>query len=292
MRHLHRLRLSHRCQKWHAKHHDSPRAGDRTLHLVTGDGPKDSHDARGHAVAVSYFVSDKLQTHTASTVACSAGAIESARLLLNSATPDHPHGLGNDFDQVGRHLQGHTYTAAFGLMPDPGLRRPSPGVSIATTHSNHHNPDIIGGGLANDPLSSPLFIKCMLPPASRDVGHRRQQYVRENYRRTIHVQGPTQDIPNPDARVMTTRKSATGGNPGRQTPPAQPTPKHLHPADFLPSCRRMAHRIRQQAARELSATTPTSRRQHQVPEPAAWEMIQKSASPPLGPSPCLRKISM
>ncbi len=172
--------------------------------LVTDAMAQKIHtDARGRAVAVSYFVSDKLQTHTASTVVCSAGAIESARLLLNSATPDHPHGLGNDFDQVGRHLQGHTYTGAFGLMPDPVFDGQGPGVSIATTQFNHHNPDIIGGGLlANEFIKLPaLFIKWALPPGHPRWGIAAKQYVRENYRRTIHVQGPTQDIPNPDARV-------------------------------------------------------------------------------------------
>jgi len=38
-----------------------------------------------------------------------AGAIETARLLLNSASAAHPHGLGNHSGQVGRHLQGHYY---------------------------------------------------------------------------------------------------------------------------------------------------------------------------------------
>jgi choline dehydrogenase-like flavoprotein len=38
-----------------------------------------------------------------------ASAIESARLLLASATRQHPNGLGNSSDTVGRHLMDHTH---------------------------------------------------------------------------------------------------------------------------------------------------------------------------------------
>lgn len=161
-------------------------------------------DSRGNATGVSFFASGVPQARTAKTVVCSAGAIESARLLLNSATGDHPHGLGNDFDQVGRHLQGHVYTGAFGLMPMVAFDGIGPGVSIATTQFNHHNPGIIGGGLlANEFIKMPvLFIKWALPGDQPRWGLGAKQFMRENFRRTIHVQGPIQDIPNPQARAM------------------------------------------------------------------------------------------
>jgi len=40
-----------------------------------------------------------------------------------------------------------------------------------------------------------------LPPEMPRWGLAAKQYIRENYRRTIHLQGPIQDIPNPEARV-------------------------------------------------------------------------------------------
>jgi choline dehydrogenase-like flavoprotein len=43
------------------------------------------------------------------TVILCASSIESARLLLASATRQHPHGLGNSSDAVGRHLMDHTH---------------------------------------------------------------------------------------------------------------------------------------------------------------------------------------
>jgi choline dehydrogenase-like flavoprotein len=38
-----------------------------------------------------------------------ASTIESTRLLLNSATPDHPHGLANSSGLLGRYLMDHTF---------------------------------------------------------------------------------------------------------------------------------------------------------------------------------------
>jgi len=38
-----------------------------------------------------------------------ASALESTRLLLNSASSDHPHGLGNSSGALGRYLMDHTY---------------------------------------------------------------------------------------------------------------------------------------------------------------------------------------
>lgn len=47
-----------------------------------------------------------------------ASALESTRLLLNSATPDHPDGLANSSGALGRYLMDHTYGIYYeGLAP-------------------------------------------------------------------------------------------------------------------------------------------------------------------------------
>jgi choline dehydrogenase-like flavoprotein len=77
-------------------------------------------DGGGRARGVSYIpepgVEERFQRARAVAVACYS--IETPRLLLNSASPRHPHGLGNDHDQVGRYVmvQGATQTA--GRFPD------------------------------------------------------------------------------------------------------------------------------------------------------------------------------
>ncbi|HMB96222.1 MAG TPA: GMC oxidoreductase, partial [Tepidisphaeraceae bacterium] len=131
------------------------------------------------------------------------GAIESARLLLNSTSHHHPRGLGNEFDQVGRHLQGHYYTGALGYFREITHDNNGPGVSIATTQFNHGNAGIVGGAmLANEFIKLPIqFWQSCFPPGMSRWGLDAKKFMRNNFSRLIHVQGPVQEIPNPDSRV-------------------------------------------------------------------------------------------
>ncbi|MSU67654.1 MAG: GMC family oxidoreductase [Opitutaceae bacterium] len=134
----------------------------------------------------------------------SSGAIESARLLLLSSSPLEFHGLGNHSDHLGRHVQGHYYSIADGLLPpdvEPSLL--GPGVSVATTQFNHGNPGIIGGAiLANDFVKLPLiFWRQSLPPDTPRWGLANKRAMRDLFRRGIDVRGLVQEIPSPDSRV-------------------------------------------------------------------------------------------
>ncbi|MFS0728155.1 GMC family oxidoreductase [Paenibacillus sp. 1P07SE] len=137
-------------------------------------------------------------------VVVAAGAIESARLLLNSATPDDPDGLGNRSGQVGRHLQGHVYAGAYGLYDEPVQDGLGPGVSIATFRFEHSpTSGIIGGGLlANEFTRLPLihWHRALASDAPR-WGKAGKEAMRHSYLRTSQIQGPIQEIPAPDARV-------------------------------------------------------------------------------------------
>ncbi len=104
---------------------------------------------------------------------------------------------------VGRHLQGHYYHAARGVMDEDIYDGIGPGVSIATTSFNHGNPGIVGGGmLADEFITLPIiFWRGGLPPDVPRWGLANKRWMRENYRRTIQVYGPVQEIPSPDSRV-------------------------------------------------------------------------------------------
>ncbi|HEV8431260.1 MAG TPA: GMC family oxidoreductase [Pyrinomonadaceae bacterium] len=164
-------------------------------------------DARGNVTGVSYLVDSsgatRRETARARIVIVSAGAIESARLLLNSSSSLHPAGLGNKYDQVGRNLQGHLYPRAYGISSARVFNGIGPGVTIATTQFNHDNPGIIGGGmLADDFIKPPIdFWYDSLPPDLPRWGIENKRFMRENYTRVMHVRGPVQDIPNPEGRV-------------------------------------------------------------------------------------------
>lgn len=162
---------------------------------------------RGNVNGVSYLDNvsgeTRRQTARAKIVIVSAGAIESARLLVNSHSRLHPAGLGNEYDQVGRNLQGHLYPRAYGISPTKVFNGIGPGVTIATTQFNHDNPGIVGGGmLADDFIKPPIdFWYDSLPPDLPRWGSDNKRFMRENYTRVMHVRGPVQDIPNPDGRV-------------------------------------------------------------------------------------------
>jgi choline dehydrogenase-like flavoprotein len=164
-------------------------------------------DEQGHVTGVCYLDNitgeTRRQKARARVVIVSAGAIESARLLLNSHCPLHPAGLGNEYDQVGRNLQGHLYPRAYGISPTRVFDGIGPGVTIATTQFNHNNPSIIGGGmLADDFIKPPIdFWYDSLPPDLPRWGSDNKRFMRENYTRVMHVRGPVQDIPNPEGRV-------------------------------------------------------------------------------------------
>jgi len=161
-------------------------------------------DAAGRVTGVSYFDrAGQPQSATADVVVCSAGAIETARLLLSSASERHPHGLGNAHDQVGRHLQGHYYPMAVGLMTDPVYNGLGPGMSTVTVRFNHGNVGVVGGGMMTDDiLELPIrFWQHYLPPDLPRWGAENKRFMRENYRRVMRVTSPVQEIPNPEARV-------------------------------------------------------------------------------------------
>ena len=164
-------------------------------------------DAQGNVIGLSYYLEDegvrRRETVWAKTVVVSSGAIESARLLLNSRSTHHPDGLGNERDLVGRNLQGHYYPGACGLMEEPVFDGIGPGVTLATCDFNHGNPGVIGGGMICDDFIKPPidFWRSCLPPDLPRWGLANKQFMRDNYTRVLFVKGPVQDIPHPDARV-------------------------------------------------------------------------------------------
>jgi choline dehydrogenase-like flavoprotein len=160
-------------------------------------------DERGRATGVEYFdAHDRVRQQDADLVVVSSAAVESARLLLNSKSALFPNGLGNRYDWVGRNFQGHSYTGAFGIMPEDIYDDLGPGASIAVCDYNHGNAGLAGGAmLANEFIRLPYQFVGMLPPDVPTWGQAHKDFMRNFYRRAIAVQGPTQEMPMFNARV-------------------------------------------------------------------------------------------
>ena len=161
-------------------------------------------DSGGRVSGVSWREGDgESGAAEAEIVIVSAGATESARLLLNSATQREPNGLGNQGDQVGRHLQGHFVASAKGLFPQQVMDNLGPGGGVGTCDFNHGNPDVIGGGILIDNLIAlpVIFWKRFTPPDLPRWGLAAKRFMREKYRYVGEAKGTIQEIPSPTARV-------------------------------------------------------------------------------------------
>jgi choline dehydrogenase-like flavoprotein len=162
-------------------------------------------NSQGHVTGISYFDAEgRLQEQSADLVVVSCGANESARLLLNSKSRLFPNGLGNRNDWVGRNLQGHAYTGAWGLFDFDVYDDLGPGCSIAICDFNHGNKGLVGGGLlANEFTRLPIeYVGGSIAPSVPRWGAEHKNFVRQWFRRSIGVHGPVQEMPVFEARVQ------------------------------------------------------------------------------------------
>lgn len=179
----------------------------RCMVIASATATRVDTDDSGKVCGVTFLRGDagdaKSVSVKARAVVLCGGAIETARLLLLSASPRHPRGLGNGNDLVGRNLQGHFSAIVHGLFDELTYDRRGPGVTVATCRYNHDNPDVIGGSMiADDFIMLPvIFWKRAMPPDVKRWGAEAKQFMRENYRRVIRLFAPVQDIPTAESRV-------------------------------------------------------------------------------------------
>ncbi len=84
-------------------------------------------DDEGKATGVSYISKDDRMEYKlkAKVVVLAASACSSARILLNSKSKQHPNGLGNSSDVVGKYLNDSTGSSRAGFIPGLMNRKPS-----------------------------------------------------------------------------------------------------------------------------------------------------------------------
>jgi choline dehydrogenase-like flavoprotein len=160
-------------------------------------------DDRARARGVRYFdANDRSREQSADVVVAAGGAIETARLLLNSRSRLFPEGAGNRHGWVGTNLQGHAYTGAWGLFEEETYDDVGAGACIAICDFNHGNAGLKGGGLlANDFIRLPYFFSRVRPPGSVGWGKAHKDFQRDFFKRSIAIKGPVQEMPVFEARV-------------------------------------------------------------------------------------------
>ena len=119
---MRRISLSSQCEIRRSRLRHRPRDSNipnvtlLTNSLVT----KLETDATGRTVsAVNVERDGATERYSADIVVVSAGAINSAALLLRSANDKHPNGLANSSDQVGRNYMGHVNSVLLAVSKCP-----------------------------------------------------------------------------------------------------------------------------------------------------------------------------
>lgn len=160
-------------------------------------------DNHGRARGVAYFdAANRAQHQTADLIVLAGGAIESARLLLNSHSRLFPAGAGNRHDLVGRNFQGHAYFHSVGTFAEEVYDDIGSGATVAVSDFNHENPGIIGGSvLANEFIRLPYLFSRERPDGASRWGRPHKDYQRRFYKRSVVLAGPVQEIPRASCRV-------------------------------------------------------------------------------------------
>ena len=105
------------------------------------------HDDRGRATGVNYFREGRWRFQKAKNVVVAGYAIETPRLLLNSASAKFPDGLANSSGLVGKNLTVQANQAVWGLMEKEIRSYKGPPSLAITEHWNYadEGKDFFGG---------------------------------------------------------------------------------------------------------------------------------------------------
>ena len=152
--------------------------------------------AEGRRVtAVEYNRDGKSERVSAPVICLCMGAVKSAAMLLTSGGAEHPEGLANSSDQVGRNFMNHNISAVLAFSP---LRR-NTSVYEKTIQFNDW---YLEGGPQNRPLGNVQ----MLGKVTGDILAAEtgwpvwlSSYVAEH---SMHLMTMSEDLPNPDSRVL------------------------------------------------------------------------------------------
>jgi choline dehydrogenase-like flavoprotein len=134
-------------------------------------------------------------TLRAGTVCLSAGAVMTAALLLASANGDHPAGLANRSDQVGRNFMNHNLTAMIAVHP---LRR-NRSVYEKTIQFNDW---YLTGGPQGEPLGNIQMLGRVTGPILAGESGLPLWLSHWLAEHSIHIMAMSEDLPDPQSRVL------------------------------------------------------------------------------------------
>jgi choline dehydrogenase-like flavoprotein len=145
---------------------------------------------------VHYTQHGEAKTVSSKLVVLSAGAVQSAVLLLRSAQGRYANGLANSSDQVGRNFMNHNLTAVIGLSP----RYRNTSIYQKTFGFNDF---YLSDGAGGPPLGNvQLLGRVSGAVLKADVRRVPEWMLNQASSRAIDFLAMSEDVPNPESRVM------------------------------------------------------------------------------------------
>ncbi|HEX3712647.1 MAG TPA: GMC family oxidoreductase [Trebonia sp.] len=163
------------------------------------------HNRAGLVTGVVYIAADGSERRQRARAVCVAGnAIETARLLLNSASPQFPDGLANSSGQLGRNYMRHVTGAVFATFDKPvRMYRGETMAGIVTDESRNDPGRGFAGGYYLELHSlGPSFLASFLRPRAWGRGF---AAVMEQYGHMAGMFLIGEDLPRETNRVTLSR---------------------------------------------------------------------------------------
>ncbi len=153
-------------------------------------------DAIGRTVVAAVVLINGIrQRIAAGTFVLSAGAINSAALLLRSANARNPRGLANSSDVVGRNYMTHNTSALMAVHPLRINKTQFP--KTLAVHDYY-----FGAGEGDTPLGSLQLLGKIKEPMLRDALPGVPKFLRSALaKRSVDWYAQSEDLPHPDSRV-------------------------------------------------------------------------------------------
>ena len=157
-------------------------------------------DERGRTVTKVQVSHDgRYEEYSADVVAVSAGAVNSAALLLRSANDMHPNGIANSSDQVGRNYMCHQNSAMIAISLEPNATRFQKTLGINDYYWGADDYDFPLGHIQMLGKSDGNMLKAGAPWYAPGFS---LEYVA---RHAIDFWLTSEDLPHPDNRVLVDR---------------------------------------------------------------------------------------
>jgi len=193
--------------KWSALYTEIPRA-EQTGRLDLRPGCmalRIEHDARGRASGVVYADrAGRQQRQRARVVCVAANSVQSARLLLNSASTTFPQGLANSSGEVGRNYMTHNHVFVMARMPKPvHAYRGTVQAGLVADERPHRPERGFAGGYMLEQIAFGLPL-ATLALQTGSWGQQLGEFI-DGYANIAGLVVLGEDLPQPDNRVTLSR---------------------------------------------------------------------------------------